>query len=52
LPPELMYGCGGDRPFLRRAGMTLAEFLQLTWDAGSDDAALVAAFRQRASHPS
>lgn len=52
LPPELMYGCGGDRPFLRRAGFSLAEFLQLTWDSGSDDTALVAAFRQRASRPS
>jgi len=47
VPPELMYGCGGDRPFLRKAGMSLAEFLQLTWDSGDDDNALVAAFIAR-----
>jgi len=39
--PDLMYGCGGDRPFLRRHGMTLPEFLQLVWDRGEDDRAIV-----------
>ena len=42
LPPELMYGCGGDRPFLRRHGVHLADFLQAVQAAGDDDAAIVA----------
>lgn len=37
LPPELMYGCGGDRPFLRRHGIHLADFLRMVEDAGDDD---------------
>ena len=49
LPPELMYGCGGDRPFLRRAGIKLQEFLEFVRDAG-DDAAIVAFYKSRASH--
>ncbi|MCS7048932.1 MAG: DUF5069 domain-containing protein [Verrucomicrobiae bacterium] len=41
LPPELMYGCGGDRAFLRRVGMHPADFLRLVWQAGNDDHAVV-----------
>lgn len=37
LPPELMYGCGADRPFLKRVGIPPADFLRLVWDAGGDD---------------
>ncbi|MEK0446188.1 MAG: hypothetical protein RLZZ399_1509 [Verrucomicrobiota bacterium] len=48
MPPDLMYGCGGDRPFLRRMRMTLAEFLQLVWDCGDDDARIVATVRKSA----
>ena len=47
LPPELMYGCGGDRPFLRRAGIRLPEFLAVVRDAGVDDAAIVAYYQDR-----
>lgn len=47
LPPELMYGCGGDRPFLRRVGISLPDFLQLTWDSGTDSAPIVAAVKQK-----
>lgn len=46
LPAEFMYGCGGDRPFLRRAGMTLPGFLQLTWDSGENDRPIVDAVRR------
>ena len=48
MDPDLMYGCGGDRPFLRRHGMTLAQFLQLVWDKGADDRAIIDAFKQAA----
>lgn len=41
LPPELMYGCGGDRPFLRRAGLGLAEFLAVVRDADGDYRGLI-----------
>lgn len=41
LPPDLMYGCGGDRPFLRRAGIRLPEFLTFVRDAGDDDQSIV-----------
>jgi hypothetical protein len=37
MPSDLMYGCGGDRPFLRRMRMTLAEFLRAVWEADGDD---------------
>jgi hypothetical protein len=38
LPPQLMYGCGGDRPFLQSMGVGLAEFLAAVRDASDDDA--------------
>ena len=37
MPPELMYGCGGDRPFLRSVNIHLADFLRMVWSAGDDD---------------
>ena len=42
LHPDLMYGCGGDRPFLRERNSSLVEFLQVTLDAGDADRALIA----------
>jgi hypothetical protein len=48
MDPDLMYGCGGDRPFLRRHHMTLPQFLQLVWDKGEDDRAIVEAVKQAA----
>ncbi len=48
MPPDLMYGCGGDRPFLRRMGMTLPSFLQLVWDHYDDDRAIVDAVKKSA----
>ena len=41
LPPEMMYGCGGDRPFLRRHNINLADFLRFVRDAGDDTQAIV-----------
>ena len=37
LPPEIMYGCGADRSFLRSVGIDPAEFLGVIWNAGDDD---------------
>ena len=36
MPPELMYGCGGDRAFLREHGIHPADFLREVWAAGDD----------------
>lgn len=41
LPPEIMYGCGGDRRFFKEHGLHPAEFLQAVWSAGDDDAAVI-----------
>ena len=38
LDPDLMYGCGGDRNFLKKHGdIHLADFLRRLWAAGEDD---------------
>ena len=47
--PDLMYGCAGDRPFLREHGMTLPQFLQLVRDKGDDDRAIVEAVKKSAA---
>ncbi|MDB6155942.1 MAG: hypothetical protein JWL90_4395 [Chthoniobacteraceae bacterium] len=49
MDPNLMYGCGGDRPFLRRHHMTLPQFLQLVRDKGDDDRAIVDAVKKAAA---
>lgn len=48
MPPELMYGCGGDRPFVIRMGMTLPSFLKLVWDCGDNDSKIIAAVKTSA----
>lgn len=48
MPPDLMYGCGGDRPFLRRMKMTLPEFLKLVWESGSDDRRIIETVKRSA----
>lgn len=50
LHPDLMYGCAGDRPFLRRHHMTLPQFLQLVREKGGDDRAIVDAVKKAACH--
>ena len=46
MPSDLMYGCGGDRPFLRRMGTTLPGFLELMRDSGDDDRAIIEAVKR------
>ena len=41
LHPSLMYGCGGDRPFLREHNSSLVDFLRVTLEAGDDDQAII-----------
>lgn len=36
MPNELMYGCGGDRPFLESMNVEPSEFLRLVWSAHDD----------------
>lgn len=41
LDPDIMFGCGGDRKFLRENGdIHPADFLRHVWDAGNDDQAV------------
>lgn len=43
LDPDLMFGCGGDRNFLKNhGGIHLADFLRQVWAAGDDDLKLAA----------
>ena len=49
MDPDLMYGCAGDRPFLREHHMTLPQFLQLVRDSGDDDRAIIEAVTKSAS---
>lgn len=42
LDPDLMFGCGGDRNFLRKHGnLHPADFLRQVWAAGDDDRKVV-----------
>jgi hypothetical protein len=45
-----MFGCGGDRPFVRSIGLTLPEFLQLVWDSGADDQKIIDAVKLPVGH--
>ena len=47
MPPDLMYGCGGDRPFLREMNVELAEFLRMVWLCGDDNRRIVDYVKQR-----
>jgi hypothetical protein len=46
LPPDVMFGCGGDRGFLKGHGLKLAEFLTAVKDAKGDDAAILRRVRR------
>lgn len=48
MPPDLMYGCAGDRPFLRRMRIDLPSFLALVRDQGGDDRRIVDEVKRRA----
>jgi hypothetical protein len=47
MEPDLMYGCGGDRPFLRSVNVELAEFLRLVWICGDDNRKIVDYVKRR-----
>ena len=51
MPPELMYGCGADRSFLRLLGVDPAYFLRVVWDAGDDDQKILAYVLEKAIWP-
>jgi hypothetical protein len=48
MPPDLMYGCGGDRPFVTRIRTTLPDFLRLVWECGADDRKIIDTVRKKA----
>jgi hypothetical protein len=47
MPADLMYGCGGDRPFLRGMNIELAEFLRLVWVSGDNDRKIIEYVKKR-----
>jgi glutathione S-transferase len=47
LHPSIMYGCGGDRAFLREHDIHPAEFLRVTWEHEGDDEAIARWVLQR-----
>ncbi len=50
LDPDMMYGCGGDRNFLKKHGdIHLADFLRNVWACGDDDAKVAAYVKAQAS---
>ena len=49
MPPELMYGCGGDRAFFKRVKCHPADFLRVVWSARDDDEKIIAYIRRCAS---
>lgn len=48
MPDDLMYGCAGDRPFLRKMKMDLPGFLKLVWECGDDDRRIINAVKKSA----
>lgn len=51
MPPDLMYGCGGDRPFVARMRTTLHDFLSLVRACGNDDRKIIDAVKRSAGIP-
>ena len=41
MDPNLMFGCGGDRPFLAKFDIHPADFLRKVWAANGEDQAVV-----------
>ena len=48
MPDDLMYGCGGDRPFLADMNMDLPGFLKLVWECGGNDRRIINAVKKAA----
>lgn len=51
LHPDIMYGCGGDRRFLREHDLAPADFLRAVWAAGEDDSKVLAYVKAAGSKP-
>jgi hypothetical protein len=51
MPPDLMYGCGGDRAFLAEVNLTLPAFLQMVRDHEHDDQPVIEAIKRQATAP-
>lgn len=50
LDPDIMYGCGGDRKFLRDHGdIHPADFLRHVWASGDDDTHIIDYLRSQSS---
>lgn len=50
LDPDLMFGCGGDRKFLREHGdLHPADFLRNVWAAGDDDSRVMSWINEQMS---
>lgn len=48
LDPDMMYGCGGDRNFLKKHGdIHLADFLRNIWACDGDDAKVISYVQSR-----
>ncbi len=48
LPPDLMYGCGGDRRFFHQHGLDPADFLRHVWAAHGDEQKVLTYVREGA----
>ena len=49
MPADLMYGCAGDRPFLRGMNMDLPGFLKLVWESGTDNRRIIDTVKKSAA---
>jgi hypothetical protein len=49
LPPEIMFSCGTDRPFLKKVGIAPEDFLKTVWEAGPDNNAILARVEEAAN---
>lgn len=47
LHPNIMFGCGGDRKFLRDNDIAPSEFLRIVWQHENDDAAIIGWVKSR-----
>lgn len=52
LTPDIMYGCGGDRAFLKKYDMHPADFLFMVWECEENPDAIVTWIKTRSSSQS
>jgi len=48
MPADLMFGCGGDRNFLKSVSIHPADFLRYVWAAGDDDRKIIEFVKKQA----